>query len=465
MNGRYDNYGEAKRVDDYAINQYEKLGLEPEGGTYTHITTKDIKKAYISLAMRHHPDKGGDAETFKPIQTAYEILADSEKRLKLDQAMAALHSTLNALAANLKNNAQSSGSRAAELDMCIKLYFNLTAQNPLQYLIQYLNDLSVAVENELLCKLITEALAQTFLHNKYNLIRCVEGRDNNYKMVLLREILGDIYKDSMYKVPSDVRGLAIYITTKHPSINDLRNTAPAYLNFINEVLSRLNDGDQVPKYLTAINLLSYLLPKNNVNNHDEQINLIKEKMYSDVNIIQGMRTADKLADSMTFIENIWQDAFLKAVFKEVVQPIIEERDRFAKDPLSSVVGSLEQRKMVKLDRALDSIRSNVVSAIGDALSFPTQKEGKFREFLKNNLYYTLKFYEQDKTLNDPRNKLRFLFQQLIGALLAIPIVPLAFRSFHNRFFKTEVCRKIAGIFDFVEAADVKSFKTTNNIIR
>ena len=43
--------------------------------TYIYIYVyayKDVKRAYRLLALLHHPDKGGDLETFRLVQRAYE---------------------------------------------------------------------------------------------------------------------------------------------------------------------------------------------------------------------------------------------------------------------------------------------------------------------------------------------------------------------------------------------------------
>jgi DnaJ homolog subfamily A member 2 len=45
----------------------------------------DIKKSYRKLAIKYHPDKGGDPEKFKEISNAYQILSDEEKRRRYDQ--------------------------------------------------------------------------------------------------------------------------------------------------------------------------------------------------------------------------------------------------------------------------------------------------------------------------------------------------------------------------------------------
>ena len=48
-------------------------------------TKDEIKKAYKDLARKHHPDKGGNPDTFKKIAGAYGVLEDDQKRSMYDQ--------------------------------------------------------------------------------------------------------------------------------------------------------------------------------------------------------------------------------------------------------------------------------------------------------------------------------------------------------------------------------------------
>uniref|UniRef100_A0A1D2A7B4 DnaJ-like protein subfamily A member 2 n=2 Tax=Auxenochlorella protothecoides TaxID=3075 RepID=A0A1D2A7B4_AUXPR len=67
-------------------------GKPPDNQRYYNILGVDrnaseteVKKAHRKLALKEHPDKGGDPEKFKEINEAYETLRDPEKRKIYDQ--------------------------------------------------------------------------------------------------------------------------------------------------------------------------------------------------------------------------------------------------------------------------------------------------------------------------------------------------------------------------------------------
>ena len=57
---------------------YETLGIGKDA------SPDEIKTAYRRKASIHHPDKGGDKETFQQIQAAYDVLSDPQKKEAYD---------------------------------------------------------------------------------------------------------------------------------------------------------------------------------------------------------------------------------------------------------------------------------------------------------------------------------------------------------------------------------------------
>ena len=64
--------GPQKEVDTQKY--YDLLGVTKSA------SQDEIKKSFRKLALKAHPDKGGDPEKFKEMTVAYEVLSDPKKR-------------------------------------------------------------------------------------------------------------------------------------------------------------------------------------------------------------------------------------------------------------------------------------------------------------------------------------------------------------------------------------------------
>lgn len=63
-----------------SFNPYKILGIKKSS------SREEIRTAYIELAKLHHPDVNGDAEKFKEIQGAYDLLMNEQHRAAYDQS-------------------------------------------------------------------------------------------------------------------------------------------------------------------------------------------------------------------------------------------------------------------------------------------------------------------------------------------------------------------------------------------
>lgn len=66
-------------------NYYEILGISKDANEL------EIKKAYRTLSMVHHPDRGGDTHKFQEMSSAYETLKDPQKRAQYDAELNGVH--------------------------------------------------------------------------------------------------------------------------------------------------------------------------------------------------------------------------------------------------------------------------------------------------------------------------------------------------------------------------------------
>jgi|LauGreDrversion4_2_1035121.scaffolds.fasta_scaffold203292_1 DnaJ family protein A protein 2 len=69
--------GPKKEVDNKKF--YDLLGVPQTA------STTEIKKAFRNLALKHHPDRGGDKEKFQELNMAHETLTDPKKRKLYDE--------------------------------------------------------------------------------------------------------------------------------------------------------------------------------------------------------------------------------------------------------------------------------------------------------------------------------------------------------------------------------------------
>ena len=103
-------------------NYYNIFGVRKDA------TLDEIKSAYRTLVKKHHPDIGGDNDTFLKIQLAWETLSDPLKKEKYDKKICYSQVSTNIKERNwsgeLKNKKEASFSKDNDIKLWIKDVYN-----------------------------------------------------------------------------------------------------------------------------------------------------------------------------------------------------------------------------------------------------------------------------------------------------------------------------------------------------
>ena len=101
------------------MNYYELLDVPKNA------TTDEIKKHYHKYARIYHPDKGGDPEKFKDIQTAYETLMDPIKRHQYDMDLSGKNYTFTQDDYDLIYKYYNSFINSVEVRLMMNLFYSV----------------------------------------------------------------------------------------------------------------------------------------------------------------------------------------------------------------------------------------------------------------------------------------------------------------------------------------------------
>lgn len=164
-----------------------------------------IKKSYYKLALKHHPDKGGDSKRFKEIKEAYDFIIQAENDyngIQHEYCPTSEHDTFETMFVSFVESMIQNRKGFERFD-------NLFIKTTLHSILKKCDVYSIRVFAQLdleKCKLIYDFLSQhkdSFYLSDEQLLKykeVIQNKIKNNNIILLNPSLNDILNDNIYKL-------------------------------------------------------------------------------------------------------------------------------------------------------------------------------------------------------------------------------------------------------------------------
>ena len=216
-------------MDIWTARKYLDIGYS------IRITDDILKRAYYKKALRHHPDKGGDSETFKNIKESYDFLRKNSR-------MSEYPDNCNKNNDDIDDSDDSNGGDIYETYETMLVHFveyimktqkgfenfdPITIKTTLKSIIQGCSSYSIKLFQQLdieKCRSIYAFLSQySYLSNlnKDHLRlfdKIMQNKMKNNNVILLNPSLHDLLHDNIYKLETETDTDTHYIPLWHEEI-------------------------------------------------------------------------------------------------------------------------------------------------------------------------------------------------------------------------------------------------------
>lgn len=191
-------------MDNWTARKYLDIGYSIQ------LTDDILKRAYYKKALRHHPDKGGDSETFKNIKESYDFLRKNSKDPEYsdkhhDSKHGDIYETYETMFVHFVEYIMKTQKGFENFD-------TVTIKTTLKSIIQGCGSYSIKLFQQLdveKCRSIYAFLSQySYLSNlnedHLRLFKeIMQNKMKNNNVILLNPSLHDLLHDNIYKLETD----------------------------------------------------------------------------------------------------------------------------------------------------------------------------------------------------------------------------------------------------------------------